>query len=154
MDISLQGKIALVTGVRTDAACLDDVRGLFARIAENHGRFDILYANAGFYEFGRLGEVRVGGSLSRNEAARRSPQAPCCMSPLQAVDIPVAFHRHGHRIDYAPGMADAAGAQGGESGAAGQVGASDTAAWCAPMLRRTDCAGVSHSRPRAAQSAA
>ncbi|MES1153544.1 MAG: hypothetical protein ABUL45_01285 [Rhodanobacter sp.] len=39
MDISLQGKIALVTGVRTDAACLDDVRGLFARIAENHGRF-------------------------------------------------------------------------------------------------------------------
>jgi NAD(P)-dependent dehydrogenase (short-subunit alcohol dehydrogenase family) len=79
MDISLQGKIALVTGgsglaaakafidagafvyitgrrqqeldaalatlgpqsagVCTDAACLDDVRGLFARIAENHGRF-------------------------------------------------------------------------------------------------------------------
>ena len=44
-------------GVRTDAACLDDVRGLFARIAEDHGRLDILYANAGFYEFGRLGEI-------------------------------------------------------------------------------------------------
>ncbi len=44
-------------GVRTDAACLDDIRGLFARIAQNHGRLDILYANAGFYEFGRLGEI-------------------------------------------------------------------------------------------------
>ncbi len=100
MNISLQGKIALVTGgsagiglaaarafidagafvyitgrrqqeldaalatlgpqaagVRTDAACLDDVRSLFSRIAENHGRLDILYANAGFYEFARLGEI-------------------------------------------------------------------------------------------------
>jgi NAD(P)-dependent dehydrogenase (short-subunit alcohol dehydrogenase family) len=44
-------------GMRADAACLDDIRSVFSRIAEDHGRLDVLHVNAGFYEFGRLGEI-------------------------------------------------------------------------------------------------
>lgn len=108
MDISLQGKIALVTGgsagiglatassfidagatvyitgrrqqeldaavrtfgsgaigVRADAACPDEICSVFSRIAEDHGRPDVLYVNAGFYEFGRLGEI-TGEHLDRS----------------------------------------------------------------------------------------
>lgn len=44
-------------GLRADAAHLDDIRRVFSRIDEDHGRLDVLYVNAGFYEFGRLGEL-------------------------------------------------------------------------------------------------
>lgn len=44
-------------GLRANAAHLDDIRRVFSRIAEDHGRLDVLYVNAGFYEFGRLGEL-------------------------------------------------------------------------------------------------
>lgn len=44
-------------GLRANAAHLDDIRHVFSRIAEDHGRIDVLYVNAGFYEFGRLGEL-------------------------------------------------------------------------------------------------
>jgi NAD(P)-dependent dehydrogenase (short-subunit alcohol dehydrogenase family) len=57
LDAALATLGSQAAGVRTDAACLDDIRRLFSRIAEDHGRLDILYANAGFYEFGRLGEI-------------------------------------------------------------------------------------------------
>jgi NAD(P)-dependent dehydrogenase (short-subunit alcohol dehydrogenase family) len=44
-------------GIRADAVSLDDIRRVFSRIAEDHRRLDVLYANAGFYEFGRLGDI-------------------------------------------------------------------------------------------------
>lgn len=43
-------------GRRADAASLDDMQAVYARIAADHGQLDVLYANAGFYQFGALGE--------------------------------------------------------------------------------------------------
>ena len=53
--VSMLGPRAI--GVRADAVSPDDIRAVFSRIAEDHGRLDVLFANAGFYEFGRLGEI-------------------------------------------------------------------------------------------------
>lgn len=43
------------TGLCADAGRLDDIRAVYERIGRDHGRLDVLYANAGFYEFGTLG---------------------------------------------------------------------------------------------------
>lgn len=42
-------------GLRADAGRLDDIRAVYACIAADRGRLDVLYANAGFYQFGALG---------------------------------------------------------------------------------------------------
>ncbi|HET6803938.1 MAG TPA: glucose 1-dehydrogenase [Frateuria sp.] len=46
-----------VTAVRADAASVEDLDRLYAQIASERGHLDVLYANAGFYEFARLGEI-------------------------------------------------------------------------------------------------
>jgi len=40
-----------------DASCMKDLDRLYARIASERGQLDVLYANAGLYEFARLGEI-------------------------------------------------------------------------------------------------
>jgi NAD(P)-dependent dehydrogenase (short-subunit alcohol dehydrogenase family) len=46
-----------VTAVRGDVAALGDLDVLFARISEEHGRLDILFANAGLGDFKPLGQI-------------------------------------------------------------------------------------------------
>jgi NAD(P)-dependent dehydrogenase (short-subunit alcohol dehydrogenase family) len=44
-------------GIRADAADLADIDRIYATIRERAGRLDVLFVNAGFYEFGALGEI-------------------------------------------------------------------------------------------------
>jgi NAD(P)-dependent dehydrogenase (short-subunit alcohol dehydrogenase family) len=44
-------------GVQGDVSSLADLDRLFAQIEREQGRLDILFANAGFAEFGRLGQI-------------------------------------------------------------------------------------------------
>jgi NAD(P)-dependent dehydrogenase (short-subunit alcohol dehydrogenase family) len=44
-------------GVQGDVSKLDDLDRLYATVKEKHGRVDVLFANAGVGEFGRLGEI-------------------------------------------------------------------------------------------------
>src|SRR5260370_39838574 len=46
-----------VTGVRGDAANLDDLDRLFGTVKREKGRIDVLYASAGMGEAGPLGEI-------------------------------------------------------------------------------------------------
>ena len=46
-----------VTGVPGDVANLGDLDRLFARIEQEKGRLDIVFANAGIARYGRLGEI-------------------------------------------------------------------------------------------------
>ena len=46
-----------VTGVRSDVSNLDDLDRLFARIREEKGRLDVLFANAGGGEVAPLGKI-------------------------------------------------------------------------------------------------
>jgi NAD(P)-dependent dehydrogenase (short-subunit alcohol dehydrogenase family) len=46
-----------VTGVQGDVANLGDLDRLFARIEQEKGRLDIVFANAGIAKYGRLGEI-------------------------------------------------------------------------------------------------
>ena len=46
-----------VTGVRGDAANLDDLDRLFDTVKREKGKIDILFASAGFGEFAKIGEV-------------------------------------------------------------------------------------------------
>ncbi|MCD2189582.1 SDR family NAD(P)-dependent oxidoreductase [Actinomycetospora soli] len=48
---------AAVTGVRCDVGRLDDLDALYATVAEQAGRIDVLVANAGIGIVGRLGEI-------------------------------------------------------------------------------------------------
>jgi NAD(P)-dependent dehydrogenase (short-subunit alcohol dehydrogenase family) len=44
-------------GVQGDASNLADVDGIYATIKESAGHIDVLFVNAGFYEFGKLGGI-------------------------------------------------------------------------------------------------
>ena len=46
-----------VTGVRGDVSVLADLDRLYAKIAEDGRKVDVLFANAGTGEYGRLGEI-------------------------------------------------------------------------------------------------
>ena len=46
-----------VTGVQGDVANLADLDRLFATVKEQKGRVDVLFANAGVGEYGRIGEI-------------------------------------------------------------------------------------------------
>jgi NAD(P)-dependent dehydrogenase (short-subunit alcohol dehydrogenase family) len=45
------------TGVRADASDLADIDRLYATVEKEAGRIDVLFVNAGFYEFGTFGEI-------------------------------------------------------------------------------------------------
>src|SRR5579864_4901777 len=45
------------TGIRADAANLADIDRLYSTVKAKAGRIDVLFVNAGFYEFGKLGEI-------------------------------------------------------------------------------------------------
>jgi NAD(P)-dependent dehydrogenase (short-subunit alcohol dehydrogenase family) len=47
-------------GIRGDVSDLYDLDRIFAHIRSEAGRLDVLAANAGFYEFGTLGEITEG----------------------------------------------------------------------------------------------
>jgi NAD(P)-dependent dehydrogenase (short-subunit alcohol dehydrogenase family) len=51
---SIGGKVAAIQG---DVSGLADLDRIFAHIRAQVGRIDVLAANAGFYEFGALGEI-------------------------------------------------------------------------------------------------
>lgn len=53
--VNLLGPRAI--GIRADTAQLQDISAMYARVAKEQGRLDILHVNAGFYEFGRLDEI-------------------------------------------------------------------------------------------------
>ncbi|MEY2170651.1 MULTISPECIES: SDR family oxidoreductase [unclassified Rhodanobacter] len=55
LDASVASLGPQATGLCADAGRLDDIRAVYERIGRDHGRLDVLYANAGFYEFGALG---------------------------------------------------------------------------------------------------
>lgn len=55
LDAAVAALGSRATGLRADAGRLDDIRAVYERIGRDHGRLDVLYANAGFYEFGALG---------------------------------------------------------------------------------------------------
>lgn len=44
-------------GVRADASNLADIDRLYAAVKKEAGRIDVLVVNAGFYEFGKFGEI-------------------------------------------------------------------------------------------------
>jgi NAD(P)-dependent dehydrogenase (short-subunit alcohol dehydrogenase family) len=46
-----------VTGVQGDASNLTDLDQLFERVKKEKGRIDVLFASAGFVEFGKIGEI-------------------------------------------------------------------------------------------------
>ena len=46
-----------VTAIQGDASQLADIDRIYARVKELAGRIDVLFVNAGFYEFGTLGEI-------------------------------------------------------------------------------------------------
>jgi NAD(P)-dependent dehydrogenase (short-subunit alcohol dehydrogenase family) len=45
------------TGIQGDASNLADLDRIYAAVKEQAGRIDVLFANAGFYEFGTFGEI-------------------------------------------------------------------------------------------------
>jgi NAD(P)-dependent dehydrogenase (short-subunit alcohol dehydrogenase family) len=46
-----------VTAIQGDASKLTDLDRIYAMIKEKAGRIDVLFANAGTYEFGTLGQI-------------------------------------------------------------------------------------------------
>jgi NAD(P)-dependent dehydrogenase (short-subunit alcohol dehydrogenase family) len=44
-------------GVRADASDLDDIDRLYAMVKKEAGHIDVLFVNAGFYEFGKFGDI-------------------------------------------------------------------------------------------------
>jgi NAD(P)-dependent dehydrogenase (short-subunit alcohol dehydrogenase family) len=48
---------AAAVAIQADISKLDDVDRIYATVKEKAGRIDVLVANAGFYEFGTLGEI-------------------------------------------------------------------------------------------------
>lgn len=46
-----------VTAIRADAARLADIDRVYEIVGQKAGRIDVLFANAGIYEFGPLGEI-------------------------------------------------------------------------------------------------
>ena len=57
LDAAVKGIAKNVTGVQGDVANLDDLDRLFARIKQEKGRLDILFANAGVARYAPLGEI-------------------------------------------------------------------------------------------------
>jgi NAD(P)-dependent dehydrogenase (short-subunit alcohol dehydrogenase family) len=45
------------TGVQGDTSDLADIERIYAIVKESAGRIDVLFVNAGVYEFGKLGEI-------------------------------------------------------------------------------------------------
>jgi NAD(P)-dependent dehydrogenase (short-subunit alcohol dehydrogenase family) len=46
-----------VTAIQADAASLGDIDRVYQIVKQKAGRIDVLFANAGFYEFGPFGEI-------------------------------------------------------------------------------------------------
>ena len=46
-----------VSAIQGDTSKLADIDRIYATVKEKAGRIDVLFANAGFYEFGKLGEI-------------------------------------------------------------------------------------------------
>jgi NAD(P)-dependent dehydrogenase (short-subunit alcohol dehydrogenase family) len=46
-----------ITAIQGDTSKLADIERIYATVKEKAGRIDVLFANAGFYEFGKLGEI-------------------------------------------------------------------------------------------------
>jgi NAD(P)-dependent dehydrogenase (short-subunit alcohol dehydrogenase family) len=44
-------------GIRADASKLADIDGIYASVRKEAGHIDVLFVNAGFYEFGTFGEI-------------------------------------------------------------------------------------------------
>ena len=61
-----------VAGVQGDVSNLGDLDRLFARIKQEKGKLDIVFANAGVAKFAPLGEITEGNSTGR---ARALPSA-------------------------------------------------------------------------------
>lgn len=57
LDSAVSALGANAVGLRADAANLGDIRAVYDRISRDHGRLDVLYANAGFYAFATLGDI-------------------------------------------------------------------------------------------------
>ena len=53
----LDGKVAVITGVKADAANLDDPDRLFETVQQEKASIDVLWASAGAGEQGKLGEI-------------------------------------------------------------------------------------------------
>jgi len=45
------------TAIRADASSLQDIDRIYTTVKKAEGRIDVLFVNAGFYEFGRFGEI-------------------------------------------------------------------------------------------------
>ena len=46
-----------VVALQADASRISGIESVYERVAKDHGRVDILYANAGFYEFGHIRDL-------------------------------------------------------------------------------------------------
>ena len=46
-----------VTAIQGDASNLADIDRIYQTVKQEAGRIDVLFVNASFYEFGRLGEI-------------------------------------------------------------------------------------------------
>jgi len=46
-----------VTAIRGDTSNLDDIQRIYEVVDNEAGRIDVLFVNAGFYEFGKFGEI-------------------------------------------------------------------------------------------------
>jgi NAD(P)-dependent dehydrogenase (short-subunit alcohol dehydrogenase family) len=57
LDAAVKEIGANVTGLQGDAAILSDLDSVYAAVKAEKGRIDILFANAGIYETGTLGEI-------------------------------------------------------------------------------------------------
>jgi NAD(P)-dependent dehydrogenase (short-subunit alcohol dehydrogenase family) len=57
LDAAVEGIAKNVTGVQGDVSNLDDLDSLFARIKQEKGKLDIVFANAGVAQYSPLGEI-------------------------------------------------------------------------------------------------
>jgi NAD(P)-dependent dehydrogenase (short-subunit alcohol dehydrogenase family) len=57
LDTAIKDIAKNVTGVQGDVANLDDLDRLFARIKQEKGKLDVVFANAGVAQYARLGEI-------------------------------------------------------------------------------------------------
>ena len=57
LDTAVKNITKNVTGVQSDVSNLDDLDRLFARIKQEKGKLDILFANAGVAQYSPLGEI-------------------------------------------------------------------------------------------------
>jgi NAD(P)-dependent dehydrogenase (short-subunit alcohol dehydrogenase family) len=71
-----------VTAIQGDASKLADIDRIYQTVKQEAGRIDVLFVNADFYEFGRLGEITESIS-TRHSIQMSAACSPPCRRPCR-----------------------------------------------------------------------